>query len=129
MLRSGDYKRAEIAKAVGVTARTLRNWKSQHSELEEAAKEGDRAQYVEVVDAWIERLKSGEHSASEIIFYLKNKSRILPGEDWRDTREVEHSGEVDTGGETHIYLPDNDRDQVPEAIRKRQESLKNGDKR
>lgn len=126
MLASGNYKRTEVAKACGVTARTLRRWRGKHPELEEAAKEGDRAQYVEVVDSWIERLKAGEHSASEIIFYLKNKSRILPGEDWRDTREVEHSGEVDTGGDVNVYLPDNDRDDLPEAVRERMTPSENG---
>lgn len=97
LLKSGKYTRKEVAKQVGVDQSTLWRWRQKYPELEEAAKEGDRTQYVEVVDAWIERLKAGEHSASEIIFYLKNKSRILEGEDWRDTREVEHSGEIGTG--------------------------------
>lgn len=125
MLASGDYKRTSIAKACGVTPKTLRNWINKHPELEEAKEHGDWAQYGEVVDNWVERLKSGEHSASEIIFYLKNKSRILEGEDWRDRTEVEHSGEIDTGGETHIYLPDNGRG-VPDALKKRQSILTNG---
>ena len=33
--------------------------------------------------------------------------------------KVEHSGEIDTGGEVNVYLPSNDRDQLPEAIRER----------
>lgn len=95
LLRSGDYKRSEVAEQVGVDPATIWRWRQKHEVLEEAAKEGDRTQYTKVVDAWIQRLVDGEHSASEMIFYLKNKSRILEGVTWRDKTEIEHSGEVE----------------------------------
>lgn len=122
LLRSGDYTRKEVAQQCGVDQSTLWRWRQKHPELEEAAKEGDRTQYVEVVDSWIERLKSGDHSAAEIIFYLKNKSRVLEGESWRDTKEHKHSGSIEGGGDVNIYLPSNDRDQLPRPVARRMEA-------
>lgn len=33
--------------------------------------------------------------------------------------KVEHSGEIDTGGDVHVYLPENGREDLPEAVRSR----------
>lgn len=115
LLATGNYTRKEVAAQCGVHRRTLRRWEKQHEELQEAARRGDEAQYEEVVTSWIERLKEGDHSGAEMIFYLKNKRPDL----WHDRKHLEHSGEVDAGGDTHIYLPDNSRDDLPEAVRDR----------
>lgn len=43
-----------------------------------------------------------------------------------EVQKVEHSGEIDTGGDTHIYLPDNDRDDLPEQLKRREAATGNG---
>lgn len=111
LLSEGKHRRKDIAKACGVTPRTLRNWTSKHPELADAAEAGDIAQFEEIRDAWFRRLVNGEHSASEIIFYMKNKSRLIDGENWRDTHEIEHSGEV-----SHDHEHDIDPDRISDAL-------------
>lgn len=126
-LRMCGKPQAEVAQTVSRTERTIRSWENSdwwNDAVEEAR------------DRWLDDVMREARAA----LYLQLKKARDPvramqvlermDPEFRPpTQQLEHSGEVDTGGETHIYLPDNDRDQVPEAIRQRQESLKNGDKR
>lgn len=56
-----------------------------------------------------------KYSDTLLIFLLKG----LRPEKFRERYSHEHSGEIDTGGDVHIYLPDNRRDDVPESVRDR----------
>jgi transposase-like protein len=100
LLRSGEYARYEVAKQCGVEPRTLRRWVNQHPQLSDAAEAGDEAQYQEVERSWIERLKEGDHSGAEMIFYLKNRRP----ERWRDRKSIEHSGPE--GGPIEVDVDD-----------------------
>lgn len=56
-------------------------------------------------------------------------SKLRP-EKYGKRQKLEHSGEVDTGGDVHVYLPSNDRDSdsLPEQLKKRQEAVSSNGK-
>lgn len=116
----------ETAQKVSRSERTIRRWESEPSW-------GDAKR--EAANLWLDDLEREARSTLLSAVSGGDPVRAMQVVERLDealspaAQKLEHSGEVDTGGETHIYLPDNDRDQVPEAIRQRQESLKNGDKR
>lgn len=104
---------AQIADALGVTVTTLTNWKHAHPGFLAALKEGKDHADAAVVESLYRRATGFQHKSVKImqyegepiivpfiekfapdptsmIFWLKNRR---PGE-WREKREVEHSGEV-----------------------------------
>lgn len=64
-----------------------------------------------------------KYSDTLLIFLLKG----LKPQKYAD--RIEHAGEIDTGADVHVYLPDNRRDGdrgdggIPDAVRERQEAL------
>ncbi len=79
-----------FAGEIGVTRQTLNNWANEHPEFFDAVKRGQakRVAYLE------RRLLDGEIGprVTSHIFALKNADP----EEWKDKREVEHSGGIET---------------------------------
>lgn len=82
-----------FAAEIDVARSTINEWAAVHPEFSEALSRG-KAKCL----AWWERTArttaaSGAGSATMIVFGLKNMGE----EDWRDKREVEHSGHMTLG--------------------------------
>lgn len=105
----------QIAKNVGITAKTLYAWKKQYSEICESLKKGKEVVDIQVENALLKRamgytytevkVENGEDgtkvtkTVKEVvpdttaqIFWLKNRRP----DQWRDKQNVELSGAVDT---------------------------------
>lgn len=103
----------QIAYNIGITAKTLYEWKKQYSEICEALKKGkevvDRQvenallkralgyKYKEIKTEKTEEGKKVTVTVKEVvpdttaqIFWLKNRKP----DQWRDKRDIEHSGEI-----------------------------------
>lgn len=103
----------QIAYNIGITAKTLYEWKKQYSEICEALKKGkevvDRQvenallkralgyKYEEIKTEKTEEGKKVTVTVKEVvpdttaqIFWLKNRKP----EQWRDKQQIEHSGEI-----------------------------------
>lgn len=103
----------QIAYNIGITAKTLYEWKKQYSEICEALKKGkevvDRQvenallkralgyKYEEIKTEKTEEGKKVTVTVKEVvpdttaqIFWLKNRKP----DQWRDKRDIEHSGEI-----------------------------------
>lgn len=120
-LASYGLTQAQIADCLPFSERTLRNRiaDGDHPEIEAAYRRG-RAMDARTLserhrDIALGRLENGVAVAEQ--------RKAL---EWRMERQhgmahrVEHSGEVKGGGQqVHVYLPDNQRDDLPEAIRNR----------
>ncbi len=87
----------QIAHNIGITAKTLYEWKKQHSKICEALKKTK-----EVVDRQVENAlfkKACEGDTTAMIFWLKNRRPL----DWRDKRETQLSGAVQTGLDRLVF--------------------------
>jgi len=91
----------QIAHEMGVTERTLDNWKKTHPEFFQSLKRGKSTPDAAVEAALLRRAKGfayqeGERSrvalpdTTACIFWLKNRQP----DRWRDKQELEHTGEV-----------------------------------
>lgn len=121
----------QIAHNVGITAKTLYEWKNKYSELSEALKSGK-----EVIDRQVENalLKNalGFHYKEESltnkgevveieryekpnttaqIFWLKNRK----SKQWRDKQDVEHSGSMVNATVDLSYMSD---EELEKALKK-----------
>lgn len=79
----------EIAAGIGVSRSTLALWKARHPEFSDALRawKGEADDAVEL--SLYRKALGGDTTAA--IFWLKNRR----AQDWRDKREVEHSGEME----------------------------------
>lgn len=107
--------RAVIARELGVAISTMQDWEKRYDDFRAAT-----ARARELAQAWWE--EQGQRGIWERDFnasaYRLQVMNRFPDR-WRDKQSLEHSGEIDTGGEVHIYLPDNERGEMPDAIRDR----------
>jgi hypothetical protein len=80
----------QIAGNMGITVSTLYEWKKKYSEISEALKKTKEVVDREVENALYKKALSGDTTA--LIFWLKNRRP----NDWRDRRETQLSGSVQT---------------------------------
>ena len=80
----------QIAHNIGVNVATLYKWKKQYSEICNALKKTKEVVDREVENALYKKALSGDTTA--MIFWLKNRRP----NDWRDKRETQLSGNVQT---------------------------------
>ncbi|WP_159086372.1 hypothetical protein [Burkholderia mayonis] len=78
----------EIGPLLGVTGRTIKNWKKAHPEFAEAIAIGNKHADAKVIGRAFERCVEGD--STMLIFWLKNRMG------WRDRRDTQLSG---PGGE------------------------------
>lgn len=116
----GDTQ-AEVSEEVSVTPRTIRTWEN-HETWPTACQQAR--------DQWMRDIEREARSA----LYLQLKKARDPVRAMQvleridptfapPKKQLEHSGEIDTGGETHIYLPDNRRSDLPQALLQREKAL------
>ena len=80
----------QIANNIGINTRTLYKWKDEHGQIRQALKKTK-----EIVDNEVEAAlykKACEGDTTAMIFWLKNRRP----DDWRDKRETQLSGNVQT---------------------------------
>lgn len=87
-------KDAQIAHNMGITTKTLYEWKRTYSDICEALKRGKEVVDYEVENALLKTALEGNVTAQ--IFWLKNRKRKA----WRDKPELEAAG----GGEGGVVL-------------------------
>jgi len=78
----------QIAKNIGITAKTLYEWKNKFSNVCETLKRGKDVVDRQVENALFESALEGNTTAQ--IFWLKNRKP----KEWRDKQDIEHSGSV-----------------------------------
>jgi hypothetical protein len=98
----------QIAHNIGINVATLYKWKNAHSEICDALKKSKEVADREVENALYKKALSGDTTA--IIFWLKNRRP----NDWRDKRETQLSGNVQTVPDRLVidYGGDDDDDQA-----------------
>lgn len=79
---------AEVAGFLGVSLRTVGDWKLAHTDFAEAMSTGKEQADAKVIGALYRNALAGNVTAQ--IFWLKNRRK----EDWRDRVETEHSGKI-----------------------------------
>ena len=80
----------EIADFWCIHRASLYRWAKKHQDFSDTIKKGKEEADMTVVQALLKKAKNGDITG--IIFWLKNRH---PNK-WRDRRDVEHSGHVDT---------------------------------
>lgn len=80
----------QIAHNMGIATGTLYEWKKKYHELAEALKKTKEVVDRQVENALFKKAMSGDTTA--LIFWLKNRRP----QDWRDKRETQLSGNVQT---------------------------------
>ena len=98
----------QIAHNIGISRSTLKEWKKKYPALSAALKKSKEVADREVENALYKKALSGDTTA--IIFWLKNRRP----EDWRDKRETQLSGNVQTVPDRLVidYGGDDDDDQA-----------------
>ena len=98
----------QIAHNIGINVATLYKWKNVHSEIGNALKKSKEVADRAVENALYKKALSGDTTA--IIFWLKNRRP----NDWRDKRETQLSGNVQTVPDRLVidYGGDDDDDQA-----------------
>lgn len=87
----------QIASNIGINVKTLYDWKNKHSKICNALKKTK-----EIVDNEVEAAlykKACEGDTTAMIFWLKNRRPL----DWRDKRETQLSGAVQTGPDRLVF--------------------------
>lgn len=87
----------QIAGNIGINPDTLYTWKKKYPEISEALKKTK-----EIVDNEVEAAlykKACEGDTTAMIFWLKNRRPL----DWRDKRETQLSGAVQTGPDRLVF--------------------------
>jgi len=98
----------QIAKNMGIAAKTLYVWIPKHSKICEALKKGKEVADYEVENALFASAMSGNTTAQ--IFWLKNRCP----DKWRDRSEVKSDiNSIIEEHAVHLYLPDNGRGVKP----------------
>lgn len=98
----------QIAHNIGISRSTLKEWKKKYPALSAALKKSKEVADREVENALYKKALAGDTTA--IIFWLKNRRP----EDWRDKRETQLSGNVQTVPDRLVidYGGDDDDDQA-----------------
>jgi transposase-like protein len=98
----------QIAHNMGIATGTLYEWKKKYHEIAESLKKSKEVADREVENALYKKALSGDTTA--IIFWLKNRRP----NDWRDKRETQLSGNVQTVPDRLVidYGGDDDDDQA-----------------
>jgi len=78
----------QIAKNIGITAKTLYEWKNKFSDVCETLKRGKDVVDRQVENSLFESALEGNTTAQ--IFWLKNRKP----KEWRDKQDIEHSGKL-----------------------------------
>lgn len=97
----------QIAHNMGIATGTLYEWKKKYHEMAEALKKTKEIVDRQVENALFKKAMSGDTTA--LIFWLKNRRP----QDWRDKRETQLSGNVQTVPDRLVidYGGDDDDDQ------------------
>ena len=88
----------QIAHNIGISRETLNVWTKKYSDISDALKKSK-----DVVDRQVENAlfkKACEGDTTAMIFWLKNRRP----NDWRDKRETQLSGNVQTGPDRLIFV-------------------------
>lgn len=80
----------QIAHNIGIRRETLWNWRKQYPNIDNALKKTKEVVDRQVENALFKKAMSGDTTA--LIFWLKNRRP----QDWRDKRETQLSGNVQT---------------------------------
>jgi transposase-like protein len=98
----------QIAHNMGIATGTLYEWKKKYHEIAESLKKTKEVVDREVENALYKKALSGDTTA--LIFWLKNRRP----NDWRDKRETQFSGNVQTVPDRLVidYGGDDDDDQA-----------------
>lgn len=110
----------DTAQKVDRTSRTIRKWENDDTwpdALEEARDRWLTTVVQEARATLLQAVREGDPIRAMQIVERMDADFAPP------KQEVEHSGEIE-GGDTHIYLPDNRRNEVPEAVKERMESAR-----
>lgn len=95
----------QIAKKMGITAKTLYEWKNRYSEICEALKKGKEVVDYEVENALLQSARDGNTTAQ--IFWLKNRRP----DKWRDKQlEVNSTGDQEALSSLYDALEEPDED-------------------
>lgn len=104
----------QIAHNIGITAKTLYEWKNRFSEICETLKKGKEVVDLEVENALLKRALGYEYEETKVIFEPDGRKRaervkkhVLPDvtaqifwlknrkpEVWREKQQIEHSGSI-----------------------------------
>jgi transposase-like protein len=97
----------QIAHNIGIRRETLWNWRKQYPNIDNALKKTKEVVDRQVENALFKKAMSGDTTA--LIFWLKNRRP----QDWRDKRETQLSGNVQTVPDRLVidYGGDDDDDQ------------------
>jgi hypothetical protein len=88
----------QIAHNIGISRETLNVWTKKYSDISDALKKSK-----DVVDRQVENAlfkKACEGDTTAMIFWLKNRRP----NDWRDKRETQLSGNVQTGPDRLVFV-------------------------
>ena len=111
----------EIAKAMGVSKRTIIRWSQDHESFGSALAQGKGVSDAKVIRSLYQRAVGYEYEEEKKIektkkqvppdvgaqcFWLKNRQR----DKWQDRPEVIPDTGADDGDQVQFYLPDNGRD-------------------
>lgn len=91
-LALGGKTDEEIASELDVSRSTLALWKARHPEFSDALRAWKNQADDQVEHTLYRKALAGDTTAC--IFWLKNRR----SQEWRDKREVEHSGELNVDG-------------------------------
>ena len=95
----------QTAKKMGITAKTLYEWKNRYSEICEALKKGKEVVDYEVENALLQSARDGNTTAQ--IFWLKNRRP----DKWRDKQlEVNSTGDQEALSSLYDALEEPDED-------------------
>jgi hypothetical protein len=97
-LRSGRVSLRQASAAIGVQRKQIWRWRQSDAAFNEAVIQArcearsrrDQMNVALVKESWVQRLKSGDHSPAEIIFFLKTRDPRR----WNDRRVIQHAGAV-----------------------------------
>jgi len=105
-----------VAEVIGCARSTVYEAAKRHPEVEAVLQE-EREKLKDLAEErLIEQIQQGNMTA--IIWYMKTQ---MKDRGYVEKQEVEHSGEI-KGAEVQVYLPSNDRDDLPEAVRERMDT-------
>jgi transposase len=91
------YTDEQMAKEMDIGVRTFYEWKAKYPQISQALKKTKDIYDDEVEEALHQKALEGDTTA--MIFWLKNRRPL----DWRDKRETQLSGAVQTGPDRLVF--------------------------